>query len=162
MFADWSVAQTVSHWFNIISQLLPTRNCSSVNNADSSFPVLDSCSAVGREQFWLVTDSLSPDGSGAGVSPKPRSMRCHKDRSRGMRITEYHVPPCLEGEEAPWQLHPLEQGFSGCWLYYGKPPWASKPKCVVRWEDSLSSSYKAFLPYLHRPDSWVTAWRAQP
>lgn len=87
MFAGWSVAQTVPHWFDIISQLLPTHNCSSVNNADSLFQVLDSCSAVGGEQFWLVTDSLSPDGSGAGVSSKPRSMWCHKEQSRGMRMS---------------------------------------------------------------------------
>lgn len=86
MFADWSVAQTVSRWFDIISQLLPTHNCSSVSDADSLFPALGSCSAVRGEQFWLVTDNLCPDGSRAEVWPKPRSMRCHKEHSRGMRI----------------------------------------------------------------------------
>lgn len=65
------------------------------------------------EQFWLVTDSLSPDACWADISPKPQSMQCHKEQSRSMKITVYQLPHCLEGKEALGQLHLLEQGISG-------------------------------------------------
>lgn len=125
--------------------------------------MLNSCRAVSREHFWLVPDNLSPNGRGIEVSPRPRSMWCHKEQRRGMSTTGSQLSVgrinpatalsfearCFQDLDCTMEIHP---GFlNPNKLFTGSTAWKAP---------------KPLLLCLHRADLGVThclqSWGPKP
>lgn len=127
--------------------------------------MLNSCSAVSREHFWLIPDSLSPSGRGIEVSPRPRSKWCHKEQRRGMSTTAPgsqlsvgKINPgtalsfearCFQGLDCTMKIHPRPLNPNK--LFTGR---------------TACKALKNPSSCLHRADLWVThclqSWGLKP